>query len=61
MKAGQMVGHQLQGSVGVTVRLAQFPAQNANNCSKELEISLVKYTVPKSFLLFIGCCKLEPM
>jgi hypothetical protein len=50
MKAGQMVGHQLQGSVGVTVRLAQFPAQQGvGNFSGEI------------ILLFICCCKMEPM
>jgi len=55
MKAGQMVGHQLQRSVGVTVRLAQFPArQGVGNFSGEI-------VSPEIVLLFICCCKMEPI
>jgi hypothetical protein len=61
MKAGQMVRHQLQGSVGVTVRLAQFPAQNAKNLKQCVGNSFGNIGSPKIVILFICCCKMEPM
>jgi hypothetical protein len=61
MKTGQMVGHQLQGSVGVAVRLAQFPAQSRLKFQQEVGNSSGEIGSPKIVLLLIFCFKMEPM